>query len=167
MIKHRKYDVSTSYYVHYFSHQLQLVVVAAAKKYLGIGNFFDMIAVVMNVVCVSCKRKDMIRESQKEKLEEAIGSGELETGSGLNQELSLSRAGDTRWSSHYKTLLHLVDLFLIVVEVLEYVEEEGDNAFSQRQANSLQIYFNSFDFVFFLHVMLHILGVTNLLSQDL
>ncbi|KAL6582954.1 hypothetical protein OROMI_005032 [Orobanche minor] len=158
---------SSSYYVHCFAHQLQLVVVAVAKKHLGIGNFFDMIAVVMNVVCASCKRKDMIRESQKQKLEEAIGSGELETGSGLNQELSLSRAGDTRWSSHYKTLLRLVDLFPIVVEVLEYVEEDGDNAFSQRQANGLQIYFKSFDFVFFLHLMLHILGVTNLLSQAL
>ncbi|KAL6521278.1 hypothetical protein OROGR_017847 [Orobanche gracilis] len=158
---------SSAYYVHCFAHQLQLIVVAVAKKHLGIGNFFDMIAVVMNVVCASCKRKDMIRESQKEKLEEAIGSGELETGSGLNQELSLSRAGDTRWSSHHKTLLRLVDLFPIVVKVLEYVEEEGDNAFSQREANGLQIYFKSFDFVFFLHLMLHILGVTNLLSQTL
>ncbi|XP_023759568.1 uncharacterized protein LOC111907990 [Lactuca sativa] len=38
-----------------------------------------------------------------------IGRGEIETGSGLNQELSLTRARDTRWNSHFKTLSRLVE----------------------------------------------------------
>ncbi|KAI3697822.1 hypothetical protein L6452_30919 [Arctium lappa] len=158
---------SSAYYVHCFAHQLQLVVVAVAHKHIEVGKFFDMISSLMNVVCASCKRSDMVRESQKEKVQEVIGSGETETGSGLNQELSLGRPGDTRWGSHYKTLKRLVDLFPSVIEVLQYVEEVCENPCSQRQANGLQIYFQSFDSVFYLHLMLHILGVTESLSQAL
>lgn len=87
---------SSAYYVHYFSHQLQLVVVAVAKKYSIVGDFFDMLAVLMNVVGGSYKRTDMLRYSEKKRLLNEMGRGELETGSGLNQELSLIRAGDTR-----------------------------------------------------------------------
>ena len=95
---------SSAYYVRFFAHQLQLVVVAVAHKHTEVGNFFDMISTLVNVVCVFCKRVDMIRESQKEKVQEATGNGEIETGIGLNQELSLGRPGDTRLGSHYKTL---------------------------------------------------------------
>ncbi|KAI3673345.1 hypothetical protein L6452_39463 [Arctium lappa] len=158
---------SSAYYVHCFAHQLQLVVVEVAHKYIEVGKFFDMIATLMNVVCASCKRADMVRESQKEKVQEAIGNGEIETGIGLNQELSLGRPGDTRWGSHYKTLKHLVDLFPSVIEVLDYVENACDKPSSQRQANDLQIFFQSFDLVFYLHLMLHILGLTDSLSQAL
>ena len=66
------------------------------KKHHGAVNFFELLSVLMNVVCASCNRKYMLIESQKDKVEKAIGSGEIETGSGLNQELSLVRAGDTR-----------------------------------------------------------------------
>lgn len=33
---------------------------------------------------------------------QALEMGELETISGLNQELNLKRHGETRWGSHYK-----------------------------------------------------------------
>ncbi|KAJ9560721.1 hypothetical protein OSB04_005881 [Centaurea solstitialis] len=143
---------SSAYYVHCFAHQLQLVVVAVARKHHGAVNFFEMI--------------DVLRKS-KRKVEKLIGSGEVETGSGLNQELSLARAGDTRWGSHYKTLLRLVDLFPCVMEVLQYIEDDCENSTSVCQARGLQIYLTSFDFVFYLHLMLRILGVTNSLSQAL
>ncbi|CAH9139765.1 unnamed protein product [Cuscuta epithymum] len=54
----------------------------------------------------SCKRRDMIRESHQEKVKEAISNGEISTGTGLNHELSLQRPGNTRYGSHYRTLLN-------------------------------------------------------------
>ncbi|KAL7589555.1 hypothetical protein Lser_V15G40695 [Lactuca serriola] len=54
------------------------------------------LALVVNVVCASCKRKDIIRDSYKERVQKEIGNGEIETGRGLNQETSLVRVGDTR-----------------------------------------------------------------------
>ena len=47
------------------------------------------------------------------------------TGQGLNQETTVKRAGDTRWSSHYTTILSVILLFSSVIDVLEVVEKEG------------------------------------------
>ncbi|KAI3516753.1 hypothetical protein L1887_15762 [Cichorium endivia] len=160
-------DNVSAFYVHCFAHQLQLVVVAIARDHNGVGNFFEMLSLVMNVVCASCQRKDMIREGYKKRVQEAIGNNEIETGIGLNQELSLIRAGDTRWGSHYKTMSSLVSLFPEVLNVLEYVAKEGKNGVSRNQAHGVTLYFETFDFVFYLHLMLRILEVTNMLSQAL
>lgn len=43
----------------------------------------------------------------------------------MNQEITLQRAGDTRWGSHYMVVLNLLALFTSVVEVLEVIENEG------------------------------------------
>jgi hypothetical protein len=128
---------------------------------------FDMISVLLNVVCGSAKRKDMVREKYREQVIEALGCGLLKSGTGLNQELALQRPGDTRWSSHYKTLKSLIDLFPTVVKVLEYVEEEDRDGTNRRQACGLLVYFQSFDFVFYLQLMSTILIITNTLSLAL
>ncbi|KAK1423503.1 hypothetical protein QVD17_18806 [Tagetes erecta] len=91
----------------------------------------------------------------------------VETGRGKNQELSLARAGDTRWSSHEKTLLRLLALYPSVIDVLEYIETSGEDSAHQSQAHGLQIYMKTFSFVFYLHLVKHILGVTNILGEAL
>ena len=156
----------SAYYVHCFAHQLQLVIVAVAKKHEDISDFFYMISILFNVVGASCKRKDMIREKHREDVIKAIGSGQISTGRGLNQDQTLQRAGDTRWGSHYRTLSSLVKLFPAVMSVLKYVEKEGKNE-KKSQARGLVAYFETFDFVFYLHMMLHILGNANTLSHSL
>ncbi|KAK9070016.1 hypothetical protein SSX86_010415 [Deinandra increscens subsp. villosa] len=158
---------SSAYYIHCFAHQLQLVIVTVARKHLGVVNFFDNINILMNVVCSSCKRSTILREEEKEKVEKEIGSGILDTGTGLNQELSFIRPGDTRWNSHYKTLTRLVDMFPSIIKVLEYVKDECNNTSSQNQAISMLNFLSSFEFVFYLHLMLKILGYTDSLSQAL
>ena len=158
---------SSAYYIHCFAHQLQLVIVAVAKKNDDISDFFDMVSLLINVAGESCKRKDMIRESQQERVAKAIGSGQLSTGMGLNQEQSLQRAGDTHWSSHYRTLQRINSLFPDVIEVLQYVEKEGPTDAKRRQARGLMDYLKDFDFVFHLQLMLLILGHANCLSLSL
>ncbi|GKC63477.1 zinc finger MYM-type protein 1-like protein [Tanacetum coccineum] len=157
----------SAYYVHCFAHQLQLVVVAVAKKHLGVVDFFYKLSLVTNVVCASCKRKDILIECEKVRVEKVIGNCEVKTGSGKNQELSLTRAGDTRWNSHYKTILRLMDMLPSLIKVLEFVENEGNNGSTQNQASGILVYFESFDFVFYLHLMKYIMGLTNILSQAL
>ena len=39
---------------------------------------------------------------------EHLDHGEISTGKGLNQETHLVRSGDTRWGSHYKTIVRLL-----------------------------------------------------------
>ncbi|KAI3746066.1 hypothetical protein L6452_08485 [Arctium lappa] len=160
-------DNESAFYIHCFAHQLQLVVVAVAKKHDGVKDFFDLLALVVTVVNSSCKRKDMLRESHKDRIQEEIGNEEIVTGKGLNQEISLIRAGDTRWNSHLKTITSLISLFPEVKMVLEYVEDDGDNGASRLQASGLLSYFKTFEFVFYMHLVLTILGLTNSLSQAL
>ncbi|XP_024963682.1 uncharacterized protein LOC112503942 [Cynara cardunculus var. scolymus] len=69
---------------------------------------------VINVVNASCKRKDMLRQSYKDRVQEAIGKCEIDTGTG-------------------KCFL----LYEPEIHVLRYVEEDGDNGFSHTQATAL------------------------------
>ncbi|XP_071695372.1 uncharacterized protein [Rutidosis leptorrhynchoides] len=51
--------------------------------------------------------------------------------------------------------------------ILDYGKEKGTNGSNQNQARGLVKYLTSFDFVFCLHLMMCILGFTNILSQAL
>ena len=140
---------SSAYYVHCFAHQVQLVVVAVAKKHFEVRDLFDKISLLVNVVAASCKRKDKMREIQRDIIEKRISSGEIKNGKGLNQESSLPRPGSTRWGSHYEMLLRLVEMFSSVDEMLMYVEDEGADITHRSQANGLLKYIHTFDCVFY------------------
>ncbi|XP_076953837.1 uncharacterized protein LOC143628038 [Bidens hawaiensis] len=135
-------DNLSTYYIHCFAHQLQLVIVAVAKKHTGVKTFYEYLAMIVNTVSASCKRKDMIREAKKERVEKEIEKGEIKIGKGLNQEVSLVRAGDTRWGSHHRTIISLLRLFLEVVDVLRYIKKEGD--VTQQRSNEKE-YGNRFN----------------------
>ncbi|GAA0152630.1 hypothetical protein LIER_37530 [Lithospermum erythrorhizon] len=87
----------------------------------------------------------------------------VETGTGLNQQLSLARAGDTRWGSHYRVLPKLKKMFTPIVEVLEELKYDR----TASEAKGLLLLMKQFDFVFMLHLMTDILVVTNESSQAL
>jgi hypothetical protein len=157
----------TAYYVHCFAHQLQLVVVAVVRKHKGRSNFLTRISILLNVVGGSAKRRDMIRDINAEELRKALGCGQLETGIGLNQEQCLQRPGDTRWSSHYRTHKSLINMFPTIVQVLKFVEKDDKDWKNRDQASNLLVYFKSFDFVFYLHLILTTLAATNTLSLAL
>jgi hypothetical protein len=117
-----------AFYVHCFAHQLQLALVAVANKLDDIAWFFIVLNNLTSAVGASCKRKDMLRESQNSLVTEAVESGEISTGRGLNQETTLTRAGDTRWGSHYGTLLRLTSLFPFVCDVLNMIVEDSTDS---------------------------------------
>ena len=156
-----------AYYVHCFAHQLQLTLVAVAKKHTEAASLFSLTTRIVNVVGASAKRCDILREKQQAKIVEALKSGEISTGRGLNQETSLKRAGDTRWGSHYGTLLNMIIMFSSVVDVLDVIVDDGTNSEQRSEANNLLESMLSFDFVFSLHLMKTIVGVTNELSNAL
>ncbi|KAH9751300.1 TTF-type domain-containing protein [Citrus sinensis] len=90
-----------AYYIHCFAHQLQLAIVAVAKKHDQVNSFFNVVVNVVNVVGASCKRRDILREKQLLSVVEALENDDLPSGQGQNQEITLKRFGDTRWGSHY------------------------------------------------------------------
>ena len=121
----------------------------------------------MNVVGASCKRPDILREKQATRVIELIYNEELSSGRSLNQETNLTRACDTCWGSHYYTLISLIDMFSSVVDVFDMISKDGINAEQRGEANVLLDLLQPFEFVFNLHLMSSILGITNELSQEL
>ncbi|CAL2278140.1 unnamed protein product [Prunus armeniaca] len=150
-----------AYYVHCFAHQLQLALVAVAKGNENIATFFTTASSVVNIIGASCKRRDALREQQQKDIMKA-----LEMGRGLNQEITLKRPCDTRWNSHYDTLLSINTMFHPVVKVLEWIVDDV-NQDNLGEANRLLKEIRTFDFVFHLYLMRFMLGITNNLSKAL
>ena len=155
------------YYVHCFAHRLQLALLAVAKNHVQIALLFNIVTNVGNIAGASCKRRDVLREKQLKKVVEALQVGELFTGSGLNQETSLQRTGDTRWGSHYVTLIYLILMFSSIVDVLKIVVKDGISLEQRGETCGLLNSVQSFNFAFNLHLMKNILGITNELSLTL
>ncbi|XP_028126583.1 zinc finger MYM-type protein 1-like [Camellia sinensis] len=149
------------YYVHCFAHQLQLALVAVAKNHNQISLLFTLVSIVVNVIGASCKRRDIVREKQAVKVDETLNIRELSSGQDLNQETNLKRACDTRWGSHYGTLVSLASMFSTVIDVLDMILKDGSNSEQRVEANILLDSIQSFEFVFNLHLMKMILAITS------
>jgi hypothetical protein len=157
----------SAYYIHCFAHQLQLVLVAVAKDNTDCSWLFAQVSLLMSIVGVSCKRHDLLRNVRALNLLKSLEAGELETGSGLNQEMGLARPGETRWGSHYKTILHIIAMYATIQGVLIILGEDQGQKSDWPKIHAVLGVFESFDFIFSAHLMLVILGYTNDLSDCL
>ena len=119
--------------------------------------------VVSNLVTVvggSCKRRDALRDAQFAKIKEDLKNGVRKSGQGLNQATYLKCPGDTCWGSYYGTILNSILMFSAVVDVVEIIEENGLSN-QKVEAQSIIRSILSFEFVFALHLMKNILGITD------
>lgn len=60
-----------AFYIHCFAHQLQLTLVAVTKKHKSC-SFFDYLGLLANVVGDSCKRKEILRLKQFQKVVKGV-----------------------------------------------------------------------------------------------
>ncbi|XP_050142156.1 uncharacterized protein LOC126618103 [Malus sylvestris] len=143
-----------------------LTLVFVAKENEDVANFFINANRLVNLIGSSCKRRDALREKQQEQIQKALHLGNLEMGKGLNQESSLMRPCDTRWNSHYGTIVSIIVVFEAVVEVVEWIKSDR-NQDNLGEVTGLFKDIQTFDFVFHLFLMRLMLGITNELSQAL
>ncbi|XP_010687365.1 uncharacterized protein LOC104901473 [Beta vulgaris subsp. vulgaris] len=129
----------SSHYVHCFAHQLQLALLGTAKNHVDVIWFFDVVFDIINI----------------------------KTGKRPNQQLGLKRLGDTRWGSHYRSLLNMVEMYLDLIEVLHFIFIDASFSGHRKNARGIMTSLCSFDFAFILHLMIDILGITNDLSLAL
>ncbi|KAL5550541.1 hypothetical protein UlMin_000717 [Ulmus minor] len=113
-----------AFFVHCFPHQLQLALMGVAKKH---GTFFTVVSNVVNIFGALSKRRDILREKQALKVIEALKSGELSSGKGLNQEIGIKRPCDTRWGTHFGTLVSFITMFSSIVDVLKEIANDRLN----------------------------------------
>ena len=118
---------------------------------------------LLTIVGGSCKRRYTLWNPQFAKIKEELEKCVHRSGQGLNQETNLKRPSDTRWESYYETILNLILMFPVVVDVLEIIEENGISD-HKVEAQFIMRSILSFEFVFTLHLIKNILGITNELS---
>ena len=107
-----------------------------------------------------------VTTAQAEELIDALELEEVETGSGLNQEMGLGRPCDTRWGSHFKAVNHVISMYGALRRVLRKIGDEYHGAEAQA-ALSIETIFRSFEFVFMAHLMQEIFGYTDELCRAL
>ncbi|XP_023765444.1 uncharacterized protein LOC111913962 [Lactuca sativa] len=95
-----------------------------------------------------------------------ISIDELETCRGVNQIGTLQRVGDTRWSSHLKSVSSLIKMFSPTCKVLLKIIEEGIDSI-KGDADSTYEIITTFEFIFVLHLVKEIMEITDLLCQAL
>jgi hypothetical protein len=154
----------SAHYVHCFAHRLQLALMSAAEINVHASRFFSDLSSVCNTVSASCRRADQLRESQAERIRDAIEQGTNESGRGLNQICSLRRPGETRWGSHFISLCRVIELFPSIVDVLENIAEDGTVPSTRADALNLIERICCFDFIFMLFLAKSILGISSQLS---
>ncbi|XP_009627335.3 uncharacterized protein [Nicotiana tomentosiformis] len=110
---------------------------------------------------------DDLRESQAEKVQEALDMGELETGRGLNQEFDLARAADTRWGLHYKSFKNFISMFGSIIDVLDTIVVDARTLEERAKAKGYLNTCQTFEVAFVLHLMRDVLGITNELNTSL
>jgi hypothetical protein len=128
----------SAYYVHCFAHQLTLV--AVAKKNIVYSWFFGQLAYLLNVLGMSCKKISMLSVAQAEYMIEALILGEIEIDQGLNQEMGLARPGDTRWGSHYRTIMHVMALYPSIKKFLSKIGKEHKGGESIGAQTMLEVF---------------------------
>ena len=150
----------SAFYVHCFAHQLQLTFVAIAKNHINIAKFFYVVSnLVTNVGC-SCKRWDALWDAQFAKIKEDLENGVRRSGQGLNQKKNLKRPSDTHWGSYYGTILNLIWCSLLLLMYLRLLKKMASSTWKV-EAWSIMRLILSLEFVFALHLMKNILGITN------
>ncbi|XP_058179979.1 uncharacterized protein LOC131298514 [Rhododendron vialii] len=160
-------DCPYAYYIHCFVHRLQLALVAAAETESSIWLFFSKLTSVVTLVDASPKRHTELQSAQAIEIEHMLDTGEHETGRGANQIGTLHRPGTTRWSSNFDSICSLVDMFTATIKVLEIMFEKGSSNSIRREAKGVLLAMKSFEFIFILHLMHRIIGITNLLCRAL
>ncbi|XP_049370376.1 uncharacterized protein LOC125835293 [Solanum verrucosum] len=138
-------ETPSAYCIHCFAHQLQLTLVALAKKDSNVDDFFCLVTNVLNIVGASFKLRDLLRKHQAEQLEELLISGEV----------------------HIGTLDNLIVLFPSVIHVLEFTGCECPNYTDRLLAKTLMDTIKKFDFAFMLHLTWKVLMMTNELNFSL
>jgi hypothetical protein len=71
-----------AFYIRYFAHQLQLVIVAVSKCASSIEEFFEYVILIVSSTSISCKRKDLLLDRHRLNLLSKLESGEISSGRG-------------------------------------------------------------------------------------
>ncbi|XP_060200536.1 uncharacterized protein LOC132628788 [Lycium barbarum] len=139
----------------------------------AIANLLAQHSLSLSYVCGQCY--DRASNMQGEiyglkmliRIQEALDLGELTTSRGLNQELDLSRACDTRWGSHFKSFNNFILMFGSILNVLESLVLDARLLDDRAKTMGYLEACRTYEVAFMLHLMSDVLAITNELNKCL
>jgi len=96
-----------------------------------------------------------------------IADDELQTSKGANQVGTMRRAGDSQWSSHFQSICSLMRMYDATCTVFDNIIDDEATYSQIGDASAASKLLSSFEFIFILHLMFKIMGITNILCQAL
>jgi hypothetical protein len=99
----------------------------------------------------------MLRNARLEQITKAPVCGELESESGLNQEMGQPRPCENRWGSHYKIICNIIAMYPSIHEVLVNLRDDPSHKANWTKIHFMVGTFESFEFVVAAHLMFLIL----------
>ncbi|XP_020424459.1 uncharacterized protein LOC18769511 [Prunus persica] len=132
-------DCPYAYYIHCFTHRLQLALNAAAKEVGLVWRFFSMLNNIVNFVGTSAKRHSELKLNRQAEIEDLLAAGRLGTSKGANQIRCLQRPRTTRWGSHFSSIRSLIDLFGATKTLLKDINHNGPTSQFRGEAEDYQL----------------------------
>ena len=103
-------------YVYYFGHQASINI----SYYKNSSKLLLFLAWSI-VFFMMLEHHDILNEKRTTEVVEAQRNNEIF----VNHEINLKKLGETHRSSHYGTHVHLIQIFSFVINVIEYIVEDG------------------------------------------
>ncbi|KAH1096127.1 hypothetical protein J1N35_013048 [Gossypium stocksii] len=139
----------------------------AAGEVVEVHQFFKDLSDIVNIASASSNRHDELQKAQATELTRLVSINELATGIGMNQIDTLQHPGETRWSSQLNSVTSLLKMYNATSTVLENLKNTASNYSQRGDAHNAYSRLRSFEFIFILHMMKEVLGITNNLCQAL
>nr|KAJ0224589.1 hypothetical protein LSAT_V11C100001900 [Lactuca sativa] len=196
-------ETKSAHFVHCFAHKLQLALVFVAKNHTTVNDFFFLVSRLLNIIVSSYKRRDKLRINKQIKYASGglfsfvyanYSANSFVYATGLNLEVGIKRPYDTRWGSHFASLLNIQTIYasicdvylktlvnlivIVIVKLKQFASSTGRGPRNHsppyicniHNVQDIWIYpfrLKLFDFVLCLHFMVDILGVTDHLNTIL
>ncbi|KAL6654915.1 hypothetical protein ACP70R_008380 [Stipagrostis hirtigluma subsp. patula] len=167
----------SAYYVHCFPHHLHLSLAAVAKENDACIDFFEQLSFLLSIFGISCKRPPVLQAGQAQEVLQAL---QVEIGRCLNQEMfyldrpdatdrsdATVKLDDSHLGSHYKVVMHIFLFYPTIRRVLIMMGKDHTQIAEALKAQTMLRYFESFEFVFMVHLLLEIFGITHVLARYL
>ncbi|XP_077215543.1 uncharacterized protein LOC143850131 [Tasmannia lanceolata] len=127
-------DCPYAYYVHCLAHQLQLALIRASREVIPIHQSFSKLSSIVNTIGASCKRHDELQSNQADDIAYLIFIDEND----------------------------LLKIFSATCTLLINIISRGATSSQRGDADTAYDVMTTFEFVFILHLMKEIMGITDL-----
>lgn len=156
-------------YVHCYAHILNLCLVDLAKSVPMVRNTFGTLSTLHNFIKASSKRYAIFKKLQESNAENKtipdhsnIDNQKVQEDLKNIKKKTLKSLSDTRWNCRIEAIKSVLENLETIFQTL--LEIESIDTHSGSDAASLSRCVKNFEFIFCLHVLREILGLTNVLN---